>query len=190
MQGNNELKTKYDKEIVPALKKDFGIKNVLQLPKLVNVSINVGVGKFSKEENFLKSVENALASITGQKPVRREAKKSISGFKVREGQVVGISVSLRGDRMYSFVNKFLNIVLPRMKDFRGIKVKSMDKNGNITIGVKEINVFPEVESFDLNQLFGLEVTLVANKFVSKEVNAKMLELIGVPFIKETKKLSK
>ncbi len=186
MQGNNELKIKYDKEIVPALKEEFGIKNTLQLPKLVNVSINVGVGKFSKEENYLKFVEDVLASITGQKPVRRKAKKSISGFKVREGQIVGISVSLRGEKMYSFVNKFLNVVLPRMKDFRGIKTKSMDKSGNITIGVKEVNVFPEVESIDLNQLFGLEVTLVVNRFVSEEVNLKMLELMGVPFLKETK----
>ncbi len=186
MQGNNELKIKYDKEIVPALKEEFGIKNTLQLPKLVNVSINVGVGNYSKEENYLKFVEDVLTSITGQKPVRRKAKKSISGFKVREGQIVGISTSLRGEKMYSFVNKFLNVVLPRMKDFRGIKVKSMDKNGNITIGVKEVNVFPEVESIDLNQLFGLEVTLVVNRFVSEEVNLKMLELIGVPFLKETK----
>lgn len=183
MQGNNELKIKYDKEIVPALKQEFGIKNILQLPKLSRVSINVGVGKFSKEENFLKSVENALTSITGQKPVRRKAKKSISGFKVREGQIVGISVSLRGDIMYSFVNKFLNVVLPRMKDFRGIKAKSVDANGNITIGVKEVNVFPEVEAFDLNQMFGLEVTICSNKFVSKEANTRMLELLGVPFIK-------
>lgn len=183
---DNELKIKYDKEIIPALKKEFGVTNVLQLPKLVSVSVNVGVGKSSKEENFLKSVENALASITGQKPVRRKAKKSISGFKLREGQIVGISVSLRGERMYSFVNKFLNVVLPRMKDFRGIKIKSMDKSGNITIGVKEVNVFPEVEGFDLNQIFGLEVTMSVNKFVSKELNLKMLELMGVPFIKETK----
>lgn len=186
MQGNNELKIKYDKEIVPALKEEFGIKNILQLPKLVNISINVGVGNYSKEENYLKFVEDVLTSITGQKPVRRKAKKSISGFKVREGQIVGISVSLRGEKMYSFVNKFLNVVLPRMKDFRGIKTKSMDKNGNITIGVKEVNVFPEVESMDLNQLFGLEVTLVVNKFVSEEVNLRMLDLMGVPFIKETK----
>lgn len=184
MKENIELKNKYDKEIIPGLMKEFGIKNKLQLPKLSKISINIGVGKFSKEDNVLKSVEEVLTKISGQKPVRRKAKKSISGFKVREGQIVGMSVTLRGEKMYSFLNKFLNVALPRMKDFRGINLKSIDKNGNLTFGLKEINVFPEVEGFDFgSSSFGCEVTIVVDKFVNKELNLRIFELLGVPFIK-------
>lgn len=184
---NIELKNKYDKEIVPSLMKEFKIKNKLQLPKLVKLSINVGVGKFSKEDNVLKSVETVLSKITGQKPVRKKAKKSISGFKVREGQIVGISVTLRGEKMYSFFDKLLNVALPRSKDFRGISYNSIDKNGNLTIGLKEMTVFPEVEGFDFgSNPFGGEVTVVVSKFVNKELNTKLLEMFGVPFTKDKK----
>lgn len=184
---NIELKNKYDKEIIPSLMKEFKIKNKLELPKLSKLSINVGVGKFSKEDNVLKSVDTVLSKITGQKPVRKKAKKSISGFKVREGQIVGVSVTLRGEKMYSFFDKLLNIALPRAKDFRGISYKSIDKNGNITIGLKEISVFPEVEGYDFgSNAFGGEITVVVSKFVSKELNTKLLELLGVPFIKDKK----
>jgi len=184
---NIELKTKYEKEIVPALMKEFKIKNKLQIPKISKISVNVGVGKFSKEDNMLKYVETVISMITGQKPVRKKAKKSISGFKVREGQIVGISVTLRGEKMYSFLDKLLNIALPRSKDFRGISYNAIDKSGNLTIGLKEMTVFQEAEGIDngLNT-FGGEVTIVVDKFISKELNTKLLEMFGVPFIKDKK----
>lgn len=188
MKENIELKNKYDKDIVPSLMKDFGIKNKMQLPKISKVAINVGVGKFSKEENVIKAVEEVLSKITGQKAVRRIAKKSISGFKVREGQIVGVSVTLRGEKMYSFLDKLLNVALPRTKDFRGVSIKSIDKNGNLTIGMKETSIFPEVEGYDFGtHPFGGEVTIVVDKFVSKELNYKIFELLGVPFIKKIDK---
>ncbi len=184
---NIELKTKYEKEIVPALMKEFKIKNKLQIPKISKISVNVGVGKFSKEDNVLKHVETVLSMISGQKPVRKKAKKSISGFKVREGQIVGISVTLRGEKMYSFLDKLLNIALPRSKDFRGISYSAIDKNGNLTIGLKEMTVFPETDGIDNTvNVFGGEVTIVVDKFVNKELNIRLLEMFGVPFIKDKK----
>ena len=136
------LLIKYRKEVIPALQKEFGIKNVMAVPKVEKVVVNVGVGKIAKEDKVVEKIANDLAKLTGQKPVFRKAKKSIASFKVRQGVNIGLMTTLRGKRMYDFMDRLISISLPRSKDFRGIDVKNFDKNGNLNLGIKESSIFP------------------------------------------------
>ena len=140
-----KLKEKYNKEIIPALKEEFGYKNNLAVPKLEKATLNVGISVAKSDDKYLKLIEKTLTRITGQKPIFTKAKKAISAFKTREGNIVGAKVTLRGNRMYDFVDKLINISLPRVRDFRGISKKAIDKQGNLNIGFKEHIAFAEID---------------------------------------------
>ncbi|NCF75123.1 MAG: 50S ribosomal protein L5 [Xanthomonadaceae bacterium] len=176
------LKDKYNKKIIPELKERFNYKNNLECPKLVKAVINVGLGSGLKDTKYIESVEKNLMAITGQMPIKNKAKKSISGFKIREGMTVGMSVTIRNDRMYDFVNKLINIVLPRIRDFRGISSKSIDENGNLTIGIKEHIVFLEIEMENVEKLHGLEIS-ISTTAKNREEGLELFKLLGFPFKK-------
>lgn len=169
------------KATYPKLKEKYGYKNVMQAPRIEKVIVAVGTGKLSRADKKKNEfVAGRLAMVTGQKPAERQAKKSIASFKLREGEVVGQMVTLRGARMLGFLDKFINIAIPRTKDFRGFSARSIDAMGNFTIGMKEHTVFPETADEDLRDVFGLAITIVLstkNKGESKEV----LEALGFPF---------
>lgn len=177
------LKEKYQKEITPALKGDLGIKNNMLVPRLTKVVLNVGFGRHFKEKEYIAAVDKALNKISGQKPVMTKAKKSISAFKIREGLVIGAKVTLRGQRMYDFVEKLVNITFPRVRDFRGVDAKAIDKRGNLTIGIKEHVCFPEIKAEEIDNIFGLEVCLSANT-KSYEEGLALWNSFGFPFKKK------
>jgi len=156
------LREQYTKQIAPKLAEQFGMKNVMQVPRITKVVINVGVGKLSKDGKFTDQVIKDLTLIAGQQPVKTIARKSIAGFKVREGQVVGVMVTLRSERMYAFLDKLINVALPRVKDFRGIPVTGFDGRGNFHIGLREHIVFPEISADSLEHTFGMEISIVTN----------------------------
>ncbi len=156
------LQEQYNKEISPALREKFGFSNLLQVPRITKVVINVGVGKIVKDAKQIDTIVADIAKITGQSPVKTIARKSIAGFKVREGQVVGIMVTLRGQKMYSFLDKLINVALPRVKDFQGVKRDGFDGRGNYHLGLKEHLVFPEISTDAIEHTFGLEVSIVTN----------------------------
>jgi len=176
------LQVKYKKVIVPKLMEEFKYKNVFQVSKLNKVVVNVGFGRQAKEKNFIDSIASSLARITGQKPVLTKAKKSISSFKVRQGMVIGACVTLRGQRMYDFVDKLINISFPRVRDFRGLSVKNIDNSGNMTIGLKEHLAFPEIKADEVENIFGLEISL-ATTAKNRQEGLRLLELLGFPFKK-------
>ncbi|MEK9157899.1 MAG: 50S ribosomal protein L5 [Patescibacteria group bacterium] len=148
----------YRKNTVPALQKEFKIANVMAVPKLTKVVINVGVGKFFKEDKVLERIAKDVTMLSGQKPTFRVAKKSIASFKIREGVPVGIAVTIRGKRMYDFTERFINVSLPRSKDFRGIAESNVDASGNLNIGLKESSIFPELNYENVKEIFSLQVT--------------------------------
>jgi large subunit ribosomal protein L5 len=160
------LKEQYKNKILPDLQKELGIKNKLAVPSLQKVVVNVGLGRASQLSNFqdklLPEIEKEVATITGQKPSVCKARKSISGFKLREGQIIGLKVTLRGERMYDFVDKLVKLVLPRVRDFRGIDLKNVDERGNLNLGFKDHYVFAEVSQETSTVDFGLQVTIVCN----------------------------
>ena len=177
------LEEKYKKEIVPALKDKFGYKNTIAVPKLSKIVINVGIGRHSKEKDYIDNVVNNILRLSGQKPVLTKAKKSISAFKIRDGMIIGVSVILRGRRMYDFVQKLVNITFPRVRDFRGIKMSGIDKQGNLSIGFKEHISFPEIKVDEVDNIHGLEVCLHTTA-KTKEVGLELFKSLGFPFIKE------
>jgi large subunit ribosomal protein L5 len=159
------LREQYTKTVRPELIKEFSLKNVLTAPKIEKVVVNVGLGRMSSQQQYAKmlpEVEKWLAMITGQKPSQRPARKSIAGFKLREGTVVGIATTLRRGRMYDFLEKVINVVFPRLRDFKGISLKNVDKQGNLNFGFKEHAVFPEIDLDDVHADFGLQVTVVTS----------------------------
>lgn len=174
------LQEKYNKEIVKALKEKFGFKNVMQVPKVLKVVVNAGVGRIKEDKKKVDAVGEELAKITGQAPVKTKARKSISGFKVRQNQIVGLTVTLRGFRMYSFLDKLVNVALPRVRDFQGISRKGFDGRGNYHLGLKEQIVFPEISADSLENLFGLEVSIVTNAG-KNETAYELLKLMKFPF---------
>jgi len=176
------LYQKYQTEIVPALKKELGYKNVMQVPKVTKVVLNVGYGRFVKEPNFADNVEKTLTRITGQKPIRTLAKKSISNFKIRENMEIGAMVTLRGRIMYEFLEKLVNITFPRVKDFHGISDHGFDRNGNFTIGFKENVAFPEIKSGEIEKVHGLQI-IVNTTAKNKEEGKILLTHLGFPFVK-------
>ena len=171
------------KKFFKEAKEEFAYKNIMQTPSLDKVVLNTGVGKASKDKKRLALINDRLVKISGQKPVQRKAKKSIAAFKVREGEVVGYQVTLRGERMFGFLDKFVDVTLPRTKDFRGLPLKSIDEMGNCTIGLKEHTIFPETSDEELRDIFGLSVTIVTTSDNKKET-AAFLKYLGFPFKKE------
>lgn len=185
MSMESRLYKKFIKEIVPALKVDLGLKNVMQVPKLKKIVINVGYGRNVKEAAFIENIEKTLTAISGQKPVHNKSKKSISNFKIRQGMNIGASVTLRGKRMYDFIDKLISLTLPRVRDFRGISRKSFDKQGNYTLGFKEHTAFPEIKVDAIDKIHGLEV-VINTTAKNKEQGLVLLEKLGFPFQKDTK----
>jgi large subunit ribosomal protein L5 len=174
------IKTKTSKAF-EALKSEFGYKNAMQAPKILKIVVSAGVGSV-KDKKKLDLVEDRLARITGQKPVRKGAKQSLAAFKIREGDTVGMQITLRGQRMYDFLDRLVNIALPRTKDFRGISASGLDEMGNYTLGIRENTIFPECGDEDLRDVFGLAVTVVTNVRDSKQTKAFLTHL-GFPFKK-------
>ncbi|MDI3496332.1 MAG: large subunit ribosomal protein [Patescibacteria group bacterium] len=174
------LKEKYQKEIVPALKEKFAYKNSMLAPRLNKVVINVGCGRHAKDKEFLAAISKGLEKITGQKAVFTLAKKSVSAFKIREGMTVGAKVTLRGDRMYDFVEKLVNITFPRVRDFRGISDKIVDRTGNMTIGFTDQSAFPEIKVEDLDNPFGVEVSF-STTAKNRAEGLELFKLFGFPF---------
>ncbi|MFH1286490.1 MAG: 50S ribosomal protein L5 [Candidatus Magasanikbacteria bacterium] len=172
--------TKYKKEVLPALMEQFGYKNPMQVPKITKVTINVGYGRNVKDKAFIENVGKTLSVITGQKPVHNKATKSISNFKIREGMNIGVSVTLRGKRMYDFVDKLVSVTFPRVRDFRGIDPKSFDRQGNYAIGFKENIAFPEVNSDAVDKIHGLEV-IISTTARNREEGFGLLKAFGFPF---------
>lgn len=165
------------------LSKEFGYKNMMAAPKLVKVTVSVATGSYIKRDRkFNDIVMDRLAKITGQKPTLRKAKKAVASFKTRQGDLIGVSVTLRGARMFGFLDKLLNVSLPRTKDFRGINRTSVDNIGNLTFGIKEHTIFPEIHDEELKDIFGMAVTL-GTTAKNKEEATKFFELIGIPFKK-------
>lgn len=152
----------YRKKAIPELQSEFGIGNVMAVPKILKVTVNAGIGRMAKDDAAVKKAEHDLSVITGQKPVYRRAKKSVSSFKIRKGVPVGLSVTLRGKRMYDFLDRLVSIALPMSKDFRGIDQKNVDEGGNLNIGIREHNIFPEVTYETLKDIFGMQVTVTTN----------------------------
>lgn len=179
----SRLQEKYKKEVVPALKEKFGYKNIMAIPKITKVVLNVGINSRNTDSGLLDAVESTLTRISGQKPVRTKAKKAISAFKVKENMVVGVVVTLRGQRMYDFLDKLINVSLPRIRDFRGVSEKNIDKQGNLTIGFKEHIVFPEIRSDEVERIHGLQVTITTTAGNSAAGEA-MFRLLGFPFQKK------
>lgn len=179
------LKEKYQKEIVPKLKEQFSYKNALLVPRFQKVVINIGFGKHAKEKEAINAIEKTLTKISGQKPIMTKAKKSISAFKVREGMVIGAVATLRGDRMYDFVEKLVNISFPRVRDFRGISDKGIDRTGNMTIGLKDYSCFPELTAEDIDQIYGLEICINTSAR-NREEGLALFQAFGFPFKKNEK----
>ena len=176
----SRLQKQYREKVVPALQEKFGYKNVNQVPKLEKVTLNVGYGRHAKEASYIENVENTLKAITGQRPIHNKAKKSISNFKIRDGMDVGMSVTLRGSKMYDFVDKMISVTFPRVRDFRGLSRKAFDRQGNYSIGFKEHIAFPEIKSDAIDQIHGLEI-IITNTANSKEEGEALLEKLGFPF---------
>jgi large subunit ribosomal protein L5 len=177
------LKEKFLNEITPALVQKFGYSSVMQVPKVEKVVINMGVGEAAGNIKVLDSAVADLQLITGQKPVITRAKKSIAGFKLREGMPIGVKVTLRGDRMYHFLDKLFNIALPRVRDFRGISAKAFDGRGNYTLGLKEQLIFPEVEYDKVDKIRGMDVVIVTTASTDEQ-GRELLDLLGMPFVKQ------
>ena len=178
-----QLKEKYKKEVIPGLMKQYGYKNVMQVPRLEKVVLNIGVGEAITNAKALESAETDITAIAGQHPVTTRSKKSIAAFKLREGMPVGLKVTLRGERMYNFLDKLMNIVLPRIREFRGVSPNAMDGNGNYTLGVKEQTVFPEIDYDKVDKVRGFEICITTSARTNEEAR-HLLELLGMPFSKD------
>jgi len=174
------LKEKYLNEVVPALQAKFKYKNVMQVPKLEKVVINMGVGDVKENPKAIDSAVNDLAMITGQKPVVTKAKKSVAAFKIREGMNIGCKVTLRGNRMYEFVDKLFNVALPRVRDFRGVSPNSFDGRGNYSLGVREQLIFPEIDYDKIDKVRGMDISFVTTAKTDEEAR-ELLKLLGMPF---------
>lgn len=179
----NILKERYQKEISPALMKALGLTNVMQIPRIMKVVINIGLGEAMDNPKALDAAVIDLTTIAGQKPVVTKARKSIANFKLREGRAIGTAVTLRGDRMWSFLDRLMNIVLPRVRDFRGVSPNSFDGRGNYTLGLKEQIIFPEIEYDKVDKVRGLEITIVTTATTDEQALA-LLQMLGMPFRKD------
>ena len=174
------LKVKYTEEIAPALMKKFGYKSVMQIPKLDKIIVNVGCGEARENAKVLENVVGDLAKITGQKPITTKARKSVANFKVREGETVGVKVTLRGDKMWEFLDRLFNVALPRVRDFRGISANAFDGRGNYALGIKEQLIFPEIEYDKVDKIRGMDICICTTATTDEE-GKELLSQLGAPF---------
>jgi large subunit ribosomal protein L5 len=174
------LKEHYQKEAVPALMKEFNFSNVMQVPKLEKIIVNVGVGEALDNAKALDAAVEDVSIITGQRPIITKARKSIASFKLREGRSIGVKVTLRGEKMWSFLDRLMNVALPRTRDFRGVSPNSFDGRGNFTLGVREQLIFPEIDYDKIDKIRGFEVTVVTNA-PDDQQGRRLLQLLGMPF---------
>jgi len=179
----NRMQERYNKEVAPALFNSFGLKNMMQVPRIEKVVVNIGLGEALDNPKALEAATGDLMQITGQKPVQTKARKSIANFKLREGRLIGTKVTLRGDRMWSFIDRLLNIALPRVRDFRGVSANAFDGRGNYTLGLKDQLVFPEIEYDKIDKLRGMEITIVTSAPNDDQARA-LLQMLGMPFSKK------
>jgi large subunit ribosomal protein L5 len=177
------LKERYRKEVVPILMKEFGYRNVMEVPRLEKIVVNVGVGEAIQNASALDHAVQDIATITGQRPIVTKAKKSIAGFKLREGMAIGVKVTLRGNRMYDFLDRLCNVALPRRRDFRGVSPDSFDGRGNYTLGLREQLVWPEISYDSIDKLRGMEISIVTTAKTDEE-GRRLLQLLGMPFAKQ------
>lgn len=177
------LREKYKNEIIPKMIEKFGYQNRMQVPRIVKVVVNSGVGKNAKDKNFVDGVADSIARISGQKPIQTKAKQSISAFKTRKGMIVGVAATLRGKRMYDFLEKLVNITFPRIRDFRGISEKNVDAKGNLSVGFKEHIAFPEIQSDAVENMHGLQVC-VATTAKTRDEGLALFKLMGFSFKSE------
>lgn len=176
------LKEQYISEVAPALMKKFGYSNVMQIPKLDKVVINVACGEAKENSKVIDAVMNDLAAITGQKPIVCKAKKSVANFKLREGQAIGVKVTLRAEKMYEFVDRLFNVAFPRVRDFKGINANSFDGRGNYSTGIKEQLIFPEIEFDKVDKVRGMDINFITTAKTDEEAK-ELLALLGAPFAK-------
>jgi len=176
----SRLKERYQQDVVPALKKEFGYSNVMAVPKIQKVVVNMGLGEATSNVKLIDTGADELGRITGQKPVTRRSKKSIAQFKVRKGQPVGTMVTLRGARMWEFLDRLMNIALPRVRDFKGVSPKGFDGRGNYTLGLRDQLLFPEIDYMKVNKARGMNVSVVTTAKTDEEAR-KLLQFMGMPF---------
>ena len=179
----NRMQERYKKEVIPALRKAFDYKNIMQVPRIDKIVLNIGLGSEQDNAKALEAAMGDMTTIAGQKPVMTKARKSIANFKLREGRIIGTKVTLRGDKMWAFLDRLLNTALPRVRDFRGVSPDAFDGRGNYTLGLRDQLIFPEIEYDKIDKLRGMEVTIVTT--ANSDDHARlMLELMGMPFKKE------
>ena len=176
----SRLRQRYEKEVVPALKKEFGYKNVMAIPKLRKVVVNMGLGEATQNAKIVDTGVDEVARITGQKPVITRAKKSISQFKVRKGMPIGTMVTLRGERMWEFLDRLMSVALPRVRDFRGVSPRGFDGRGNYTLGLRDQLLFPEIDYMKVDKARGMNISMVTTAKTDEE-SRKLLQLLGMPF---------
>ena len=179
----NILHERYKNEIVPALRKSFDFKNIMQVPRIEKVVVNIGMGEALDNPKALEAAVSDLTIITGQKPVTNKARKSIANFKLREGRLIGTKVTLRGERMWSFLDRLVNTALPRVRDFRGVSANAFDGRGNYTLGLRDQLIFPEIEYDKIDKLRGMEVTIVTSAKTDDQARV-LLQMLGMPFSKK------
>lgn len=178
----NSLKEKYNKEVISEMKKKFELENIFQVPKITKVVVNSGIGKFLKDSNQIKDVVETMRVITGQKPMMTKARLSIAGFKLREGQEIGMKVTLRGRRMWDFLDRLVAASIPRVRDFQGLKESGVDADGNLNIGIKEHVIFPEISPENVKNMIGFQVTVVTNA-KNREKGLELFRLLKFPIAK-------
>jgi large subunit ribosomal protein L5 len=174
------MQEKYNNEVVPALRKTFDLKNIMQVPRIQKVVVNIGMGEAMDNPKALEAAVSDLTTITGQKPIMTKARKSIANFKLREGRLIGTKVTLRGDRMWAFLDRLMSTALPRVRDFRGVSANAFDGRGNYTLGLRDQLIFPEIEYDKIDKLRGMEVTIVTSAKNDDQARA-LLQMLGMPF---------
>jgi len=179
----NRMQEKYNTDVVPALRKAFDLTNIMQVPRITKVVVNIGMGEALDNPKALESAVSDLTTVTGQKPVMTKARKSIANFKLREGRLIGTKVTLRGDRMWAFLDRLLSTALPRVRDFRGVSPNAFDGRGNYTLGLRDQLIFPEIEYDKIDKLRGMEVTIVTTAQTDDQART-LLRLLGMPFSKK------
>jgi large subunit ribosomal protein L5 len=179
----NIMHERYKNEIVPALRKSFDYKNIMQVPRIEKIVVNIGMGEALDNPKALEAAVSDLTIITGQKPVTNKARKSIANFKLREGSLIGTKVTLRGERMWAFLDRLVNTALPRVRDFRGVSANAFDGRGNYTLGLRDQLIFPEIEYDKIDKLRGMEVTIVTTAKTDEQARA-LLQMLGMPFSKK------
>ncbi|HET6598236.1 MAG TPA: 50S ribosomal protein L5 [Anaerolineales bacterium] len=179
----NRMQEKYNSEVVPALRKTFDLKNIMQVPRITKVVVNIGLGEAMDNPKAMEAAVSDLTIITGQKPIMTKARKSIANFKLREGRLIGTKVTLRGDRMWAFLDRLMSTALPRVRDFRGVSANAFDGRGNYTLGLRDQLIFPEIEYDKIDKLRGMEVTIVTTAKNDDQARV-LLQLLGMPFSKK------